>query len=218
VFIPISARRLQLIGVVYSAIAAIAATVLSLQAVSAAPASTIDPRSAGLVEAAPSTSEAFSTVESSTPAAESPKQFEIAPPSGEFLPTGSVAYWFDGGGTELGFSDDKSALQIDSAACLYLDSYVHSVRGERGDCRILPPGDDSKILTLPYLALSAWALVVIAAAGVYHLYRRYRARRWLHQLRGRGLAPPVANRRGQVARRSRRLRSRGRSRRRSYAS
>jgi len=203
---------------VYSAIAAIAATVLSPQAVSAAPASTIDPRSAGLVAATPYPPEASSAVENSTPAVESLKQFEIAPPGEEFLPTESVAYWFDGGGTELGFSDDKSALQIDPASCLYLDSYLHSARGERDDCRILPPGDDSKILTLPYLALSAWALVVIAAAGVYHLYRRYRARRWLHQLRGRGLAPPVASRRVQVARRSRRLRSRGRSRRRSYGS
>jgi hypothetical protein len=191
---------------VYSAIAAIVATVLSLQAPSAAPVSTIDPQSADLVAAASYSSEAFSAVGSL-------KQSEIAQPGEELLPTGSVAYWFDGGGAEIGFSDDKSALQIDPAACLYLDSYLHSARGERDDCRILTPGDDSKILTLPYLALSAWALVVIAAAGVYHLYRR-----WLHQLRGRGLAPPVASRRVHVARRSRRLRSRARSRRRSYAS
>jgi hypothetical protein len=215
---PIPARSLQLIGLVYSAITAIAATALSLQIVSAAPVSTIDPQSADLVAPASYSSEASSAVENSTPAVESPKQSEIAPPSEELLPTGSVAGWFAGGGTELGFSDDKSALQIDPAACLYLDSYLRSARGERDDCRILTPGDDSKILTLPYLALSAWVLVVIAAAGVYHLYRRYRVRRWLHQLRGRGLAPPVASRRVQVARRSRRLRSRGRSRGRSYAS
>jgi hypothetical protein len=203
---------------VYGAIAAIAATVLSLQAPSAAPVSTIDPQSADRVAAAPYSSQAFSGVESSPPAVESLKQFEIVPPREEFLPAGSVAGWFAGGGTEFGFSGDKSALQIDPAACLYLDSYLHSARGERDDCRILTPGDDSKILTLHYLALSAWVLVVIAAAGVYHLYRRYRVRRWLHQLRGRGLAPPVASRRVQVARRSRRLRSRGRSRSRSYAS
>ena len=203
---------------VYSAIAAIAATVLSLQAPSAAPVSTIDPQSADLVAAAPYSSQAFSAVESLTPAVESLKQFEIVPPGEELLQARSVAGWFAGGGTEFGFSGDKSALQIDPAACLYLDSYLHSARGERDDCRILTPGDDSKILTLLYLALSAWVLVVIAAAGVYHLYRRYRVRRWLHQLRGRGLAPPVASRRVQVARRSRRLRSRGRSRRRSYAS
>jgi len=218
---PIPARRLQLFGLVYSAIAAIAATVLSLQAPSAAPVSTIDPRSAGpvaAVAAAPYSSEAFSAVESSTPAVESPKQFEIVPPGEELLPAGSVGGWFAGGGTEFGSSGDKPALQIDPAACLYLDSYLHSARGERDDCRIITPGEDSKILTLPYLALSAWALVVIGAAGVYHLYRRYRARRWLHKLRGRGLAPPVASRRVQVARRSRRLRTRGRSRRRSYAS
>jgi len=189
---------------------------MSLQAVSAAPVSTIDPRSADLVSGAPYTPEAYSVIESSRPAVESLKQSELVP-SEELLPTGSVAGWFVGGGAELGFWDDKSALQIDPAACLYLDSYLHSGRSGKGDCRVLTPGDDSEILTLPYLALSAWALVVIAAAGAYHIYRRYRARRWLHQLRGRGLAPPVASRRVQVARRSRRLRSRGRSRRRSYA-
>src|SRR5215469_13038989 len=211
-------EELQLIGLVYGAIAAIAATVLSLQAPSAAPVSTIDPQSADLVAAVPYSSQAFSGVESSTPAVESLKQFEIVPPGEQLLPAGPVAGWFAGGGTEFGLSGDKSALQTDPAACLYLDSYLHRARGERDDCRILTPGDDSKILTLPYLALSAWALVVIAAAGAYHLYRRYQVRRWLHQLRGRGLAPPVASRRVQVARRSRRLRSRGRSRRRSYTS
>jgi hypothetical protein len=141
---------------VYSAITAIAATAMSLQAVSAAPVSTIDPRSADLVSGAPYTPEAYSVIESSRPAVESLKQSELVP-SEELLPTGSVAGWFVGGGAELGFWDDKSALQIDPAACLYLDSYLHSGRSGKGDCRVLTPGDDSEILTLPYLALSAWA-------------------------------------------------------------
>jgi hypothetical protein len=184
-----------------------------VQTVAAAPILTVDLPSDGLVLAV-----------SGPPLADA-NQAETAPLSDEFVTVGSVAGWFDAGTAEVGISDELSATQFDRDACIYPDSYLPNPGGGKDGCRFATPGDDSGIFSVPFLALSVWALVVVAGAGFYHGYRRWRARRWLRQLRGRGLAlpasgaralAPAASRRIQVTRRSRGSRSRTGSRRQSY--
>ena len=212
---------------VHSAIVAGAAMGVLLQSVSAAPVSAIEARSVALASAAGSPSGVSFAVENPMAAAESHKQSEILPASEEFLPTGSVAGWFDREVAELDLSGGKSALQIDPHICVYPDSYLGNPGSGDDNCRVFPPSDKSEF-SLWSLALSVWVSVVVAGAVSYHGYRRWRARRWLRHLRDRGLALPVSGKGGRllpaasrpihVMRRSRRLRSRARPRRRSYAS
>ena len=185
--------------------------------VSAAPVLPIDPYSAGFALPALLASET-SAIIAGTTALPEPAPVGTLPLSDEFLTIGSASGWFDAGGVEPGISDDIFALQIDPDSCIYPDSYFRSLAAGENDCRVLRPGDDdSGIFTLPFVAVSAWALVILAGAGFYHVHRTWRARRWLHHLRGQGLAPQTASRRGHAVRRSRQPRSRTRSRRRSYA-
>ena len=102
-----------------------------------------------------------------------------------------IAGWFDKRELKLGAAgDDKSAMFVDPAACVYPDAFLRSLAGGRDDCGLLKPGaDESEILTLPFLALSAWVLVICGVAGLHHFYRNWRLWRWLRSMRAQGLVP-----------------------------
>jgi hypothetical protein len=204
-------------ALVHSAIAAGLLTVLSTTGLSAAPIIALDPYPPGFALPAPLASETSPITEEIT-ALQEPAPVSTSPLSDKFLTIGSASDWFDAGAVEPGISDDRFALQIDPDTCVYPDSYFRAPGGGGSDCRVLRPGaDDTGIFTLPFLAVSAWAVIILAGAGFYRVNRTWRARRWLHHLRGQGLAPQKASRRGHAVRRSRQPRSRTRSRRRSYA-
>ena len=191
-------------------------TVLSMTVVSAAPILTVEPYPAAFALPAPLALQTLPFVEDIT-ALREPAPVGTLGLSMDFLTIGSTSGWFDTAG-EPGISDDRFALQIDRSSCIYPDSYFHSLTTGENDCRGLRPGgDDSEIFTLPFVAVSAWTLVILAGAGSYHVYRTWRARRWLRHLRSQGLALQKASRCGHSVRRSRQRRPRVRSRRRSYA-
>jgi hypothetical protein len=102
-----------------------------------------------------------------------------------------IAGWFDKRELKLGaVGDDKSAMYVDPAACVYPDALLRSLAGGRDDCGLLKPGaDEYEILTLPFLALSAWVVVICGVAGLYHFYRNWRVWRWLRSMRAQGLVP-----------------------------
>ena len=201
----------------HSTIAAGVLTVLSMTVVSAAPILAIDLYPAVFAPPAPLVSQTPPFIEDVT-ALQEPAPVGFFGLSKEFLTIGLAGGWFDTAGVEPGIADDRFALQIDPGSCIYPDSYFRSLAAGENDCRVLRPGGDhSEIFTLPFVAVSAWTLVILAGAGFYHVHRTWRARRWLHHLRGQGLAPQNASRRGHSVRGSREQRSRARSRRRSYA-
>lgn len=102
-----------------------------------------------------------------------------------------IASWFDKRELKLGAAgDDKSAMLVDPAACVYPDAFLRSLAGGRDDCGLLKPGaDEYEILTLPFLALSAWVLAICGVAGLHHFYRNWRVWRWLRSMRALGLVP-----------------------------
>lgn len=192
-------------------------TVLSMTVVSAAPVHPIGPYSAGFALPAPLASETSALIAGTT-ALREPAPADTLELNGEFLTIESASGWFDTAGIEPSISDDRLALQIDAGSCIYPDGYFRSLAAGEKDCRVLRPGgDDSEIFTLPFVAVSAWTLVILAGAGSYHVHRTWRARRWLQHLRGQGLAPHTTSRPDHSMRRSRQPRSRARSRRRSRA-
>jgi hypothetical protein len=99
--------------------------------------------------------------------------------------------WFDKQELKLGAAgDDKSDMFVDPAACVYPDAFLRVLAGGRDDCGLLKPGaDETEILTLPFLALSAWVLVICGVAGLHHFYRNWRMWRWLRSIRAQGLVP-----------------------------
>jgi hypothetical protein len=203
---------------VYRVIFAGAAAILLLQSVGAAPISTIDLFPLSPVAAAVYASEAASPVGHPAAVGESPKQSDLVTISEDLLPTRSVAGRSDAGWVELGISGDKSAMQIDPGTCVYPDSYLSNSGSGKDDCRALRPGDDLGFFSLPFFALSGWALAIIAVAGMYRIRRGWRARQRLRHLHDHSLAPQIVSRRAHVTRRSTRSKSRARSRQRSYAS
>jgi hypothetical protein len=104
---------------------------------------------------------------------------------------GPIPGWFEERDLELGTAgDDKSAMFVDPAACVYPDAFLRSLAGGRDDCGLVRPGaDEYEILTLPFLALSAWVLVICGVAGLHHFYRNWRVWRWLRSMRAQGLVP-----------------------------
>ena len=106
-----------------------------------------------------------------------------------------IAGWFDKRELKLSAAgDDKSEMFVDPAACVYPDAFLRSLAGGRDDCTLLKPGtDESEILTLPFLALSAWVLVIGGVAGLHHFHRNWRLWRWLSSMRARGLVPSATD-------------------------
>jgi len=131
----------------------------------------------------------------------------------------SSAGWF--GHIELKSSaagDDKAGMFVDPAACVYPDAFLRSLAGGRDDCGLLKPGaDQSEFLTLPFLALSAWVVLIGAIAALHHFHRDWRLRRWLRNMKARGLVPSSANSRRHIHRRERRSSRHGRTASRRYA-
>jgi hypothetical protein len=136
--------------------------------------------------------------------------------SAEAYPT---AGWFDGRELKLSAAgDDKSEMFVDPAACVYPDAFLRLLAGGRDDCGLLKPGaDDSEILTLPFLALMAWVLVICGVAGLHYFHRNWRVWRWLRSMRAQGLAPSGTNWRRSPQRRHRRSSRHHRTASRRYA-
>jgi hypothetical protein len=130
-----------------------------------------------------------------------------------------TAGWFDDRDLKLSAAgDDKSDMFVDPTACVYPDAYLRSLAGGRDDCTLLKPGsDESEILTLPFLALSAWILVICAIAAAHHFRRNWRLWRWLRSMRAQGLVPSGTNWRRPPQRRHRRSSRHGRIASRRYA-
>jgi hypothetical protein len=130
-----------------------------------------------------------------------------------------TAGWFDGRELKLGATgDDKSDMFVDPAACVYPDAFLRNLAGGRDDCGLLKPGDDaSEILTLPFLALSAWVLVICTIAALPNFYRNWRLWRWLRSMRAQGLVPSATNWRRPSQRRHRRSSRHRRTASRRYA-
>jgi hypothetical protein len=130
-----------------------------------------------------------------------------------------TAGWFDDRELKLSAAgDDKSDMFVDLTACVYPDAYLRSLAGGRDDCALLKPGtDESEILTLPFLALSAWVVVICAIAALHHFRRNWRLWRWLRSMRAQGLVPSGTNWRRPPQRRRRRSSRHGRTASRRYA-
>jgi hypothetical protein len=130
-----------------------------------------------------------------------------------------AAGWFDERELKLGTAgDDKSDMFVDPAACVYPDAFLRSLAGGRDDCGLIKPGADvSEFQTLPFLALSAWVLVICAIAAFHRFHRNWRLRRWLRRMRAQGLAPSATNWRRPPQRRHRRSSRHGRTASRRYA-
>ena len=133
--------------------------------------------------------------------------------------TASTAGWFDGRELKLSAAgDDKSEMFVDPAACVYPDAFLRLLAGGRDDCGLVKPGTDaSEILTLPFLALSAWVLVICGVAGLHYFYRNWRVWRWLRSMRARGLVSSGTNWRRPPQRRHRRSSRHHRTSSRRYA-
>jgi hypothetical protein len=119
-----------------------------------------------------------------------------------------TAGWFDDRELKLSAAgDDKSDMFVDPTACVYPDAYLRSLAGT----------DESEILTLPFLALSAWVVVICAIAALHHFRRNWRLWRWLRSIRAQGLVPSGTNWRRPPQRRRRRSSRHGRTASRRYA-
>jgi hypothetical protein len=95
--------------------------------------------------------------------------------------------WFDETELKLSATDDKFDVLVDPSACVYPDSFLRILAGGRDDCGFLNPGtDESEILTLPFLALSGWILVICVVAALYYFHRNWRVRRWLRRMQAQG--------------------------------
>jgi hypothetical protein len=130
-----------------------------------------------------------------------------------------TAGWFDGRELRLSAAgDDKSDMFVDPTACVYPDAYLRSLAGGRDDCALLKPGtNESEILTLPFLALSAWVVIICAIAALHQFHRNWRLWWWLRSMRAQGLAPSGTNWRRPLQRRHRRSSRHGRTASRRYA-
>jgi len=130
-----------------------------------------------------------------------------------------TAGWFDGRELRLSAAgDDKSEMFVDPAACVYPDAFLRLLAGGRDDCGLRKPGaDETEILTLPFLALTAWVLVICGVAGLHYFHRNWRLWRWLRSLRAQGFVPSATNWRRPPQRRHRRSSRHHRTASRRYA-
>ena len=130
-----------------------------------------------------------------------------------------TAGWFDGRELKLSAAgDDKSEMFVYPAACVYPDAFLRLLAGGRDDCGLRKPGtDETEILTLPFLALTAWVLVICGVAGLHYFHRNWRLWRWLRSLRAQGFVPSATNWRRPPQRRHRRSSRHHRTASRRYA-
>ena len=135
------------------------------------------------------------------------------------MEAGPTAGWFDGRELKLSAAgDDKSEMFVDPAACVYPDAFLRLLAGGRDDCGLLKSGaDETEILTLPFLALTAWVLVICGVAGLHYFHRNWRLWRWLRSLRAQGFVPSATNWRRPPQRRHRRSSRHHRAASRRYA-
>jgi len=119
---------------------------------------------------------------------------------------------------KLSETDVKFAVFVNPTACVYPDSFLRTLAGGRDDCGLLKPGpDEAEFLTLPFLAVSGWVLVISGVAGLHYLHRNWRVRRWLRRMQAQGLAPSAASPRRSSQRRERRSSRHDRAGSRRYA-
>jgi hypothetical protein len=127
---------------------------------------------------------------------------------------------FDTWEFELDVADDKSRPNSEADACVYPDGYgyLRTLTGGEDKCGVVEPDAfTSQIFGLPFLALTAWVLAILAAAGTYYFFGDRRSRRWLRRLRTQGMLPKAARRRRLHSRGTPPSSSRRRARSRSYA-
>ena len=130
----------------------------------------------------------------------------------------SIGGWFDETELKLSETDDKFDVFVDPSACIYPDSFLRTLAGGRDNCSFLKPGtDESEVLTLPFLALSGWVLVISGVAALHYYHRNWRVRRWLRRMQAKGLAPSGASPRRSSQGRPRRSSRRDRAGSRRYA-
>jgi hypothetical protein len=90
---------------------------------------------------------------------------------------------------------DNSKPSSEPDSCAYPDgySYLRTLTGGEDKCGVVEPDAfTSQIFRLPFLALTAWVLAILAAAGGHYLFGDWRSRRWLRRLRSQGILPKTA--------------------------
>jgi hypothetical protein len=203
--------RLVIIAVLAAALPA----VLSMQTAGPAAAPLVDTHPAAVLVGPPSVAGAETrtaqphSIEPAAAAGAVDARMEADPPAG----------WFDGRELRLSAAgDDKSEMFVDPAACVYPDAFLRLLAGGRDDCGLRKPGaDETEILTLPFLALTAWVLVICGVAGLHYFHRNWRLWRWLRSLRAQGFVPSATNWRRPPQRRHRRSSRHHRAASRRYA-
>jgi hypothetical protein len=203
--------RLVIIAVLAAALPA----VLSMQTAGPAAAPLVDTHPAAVLVGPPSVAGAETrtaqphSIEPAAAAGAVDARMEADPPAG----------WFDGRELRLSAAgDDKSEMFVDPAACVYPDAFLRLLAGGRDDCGLLKSGtDQTEILTLPFLALTAWVLVICGVAGLHYFHRNWRLWRWLRSLRAQGFVPSATNWRRPPQRRHRRSSRHHRTASRRYA-
>jgi hypothetical protein len=190
--------RLVIIAVLAAALPA----VLSMQTAGPAAAPLVDTHPAEVLVGPPPVAGAEArtaqphSIEPAAAAGAVDARMEADPPAG----------WFDGRELRLSAAgDDKSEMFVDPAACVYPDAFLRLLAGGRDDCGLRKPGtDETEILTLPFLTLTAWVLVICGVAGLHYFHRNWRLWRWLRSLRAQGFVPNATNWRRPPQRRHRR--------------
>jgi hypothetical protein len=123
----------------------------------------------------------------------------------------SASGLFDSPELEPNLADDRYKPNSDRGACVYSDSYLRTLGGGTDDCGVLKPGEDEPaVFTLPFLALSGWAFVILAVAGLHYVRGQWRVRRWRRRMLVQGIAIGAPKRRGTAGTTARRSTSRGR--------
>ena len=217
-------------------LAAAVETFLCLQTVSAAPISAIDPHSGESVHGDPPSFTASSFVAKKSissdplidvPSAHIPAEGTLSSIAAtgwrgaklffdHFSTIASVSGLFDSREFELNVSDDTHKYSA-STTCIYPDSYLHTLGGGEDECEVVNP-DESEVLTLPFLAILGWGLVIVTVAGLYNFCGNWRIRRWLRRVGAQGVGVGAAKRRGVARGTARRSSSRSKPRSRRYAS
>jgi len=216
-------------------LAATVETILCLQTVSAAPISAIDPHSGEPVHGGPPSFTASPLLEKKTipsdplidvPSVHIPAEGTLysieamgwrgAKLFFDHFPTiASLSGLFDSREFELNVSDDKHKYSA-STTCVYPDSYLRTLGGGEDDCGVVNP-DESEVLTLPFLAILGWGLVIVTVAGLYNFYANRRVRRWFRRVGAQGVGVGAARQRGNARGTARRSSSRSKPRSRRYA-